>query len=96
MTSFNILASRSVSCAVDIIQFRIMRRIYQTGINLLGYDLTLQRHYKAPIGMETLSVFEQLHPLDRLVHILTYHAVCYVDGLGVVLLHTLMNRCAGT
>ena len=57
-----------------------MRRIYQTGINLLKFDLTLQWHYKSPIGKGTLSVSEQLHPLDRLVHILTYHAVGYVYG----------------
>ena len=59
MISFNILASRSVSLAVDAMQFRIMRRIYQTGINLIRFDLTLQKHYKAPIGIKTVIVFEQ-------------------------------------
>ena len=57
-----------------------MRRIYQTGINLIKFDLTLQWHYKSPIGKGTLGVSEQLHPLDRLVHILTYRAVGYVYG----------------
>ena len=68
MTSFNILASRSVICAVDVLQFRmiIMRRIL---------------HYKAPIGKGTLSVSDKLHPLDRLVHFLTYQEVAgYVYG----------------
>ena len=78
MTSFNILATRSVSCAVDVLQFRIMRRIYQTGINLLEFDLTLKGHYKAPIRKGTLSASEQLHPLERLVHIQTYHAVAWL------------------
>ena len=44
MTSFNILASRGVSCAVDFLQFRIMRRIYQTGINLLRFSVSEQLH----------------------------------------------------
>ena len=72
--------NNKTSCAVDVFQYRIMRRIYQTGINLLLFDSTVQCHYKAPppIGKGTLSVFRQLHPLDRLVHILTYHAVGYV------------------
>ena len=74
MTSFNSLASRSVSCTDDVLQFRIiiMHRIYQIGNKVLTWN------YKAPIGKGTLSVSEKLHPLYRLVYILTYHAVCYV------------------
>ena len=31
-----------LSCAVDVLQFRIMRRIYQIGINLLGFDIAMK------------------------------------------------------
>ena len=43
MTSFNILAFRSVSCAVDVLQFRIMCRIYLTGIIFIkiSFDMSL-------------------------------------------------------
>ena len=76
---------------VDILQIIfVWHRVINTyaGINLLRFDLTLQWHYKAPIGKETVGVSEQIHSLHRLVYILTYCAVGYVYGSCVVLLHT--------
>ena len=57
-------------------------------INLFRFFsyLTLKWHYKAVIGKGTLGVCEQLHALDRFVHILTYHAA-NVYGWCVGLLH---------
>ena len=39
MRNMTFLSSRGVSCSVDVLQFRIMRRIYKIGINLLRFSL---------------------------------------------------------
>ena len=80
MTSFSILASRCVSCAFDVLQFRIMRRIYQIGINFLRFSMIWHWNYI----IKHLSVAEQL----RLVHILTHHVVSYFYGWCIGLLLT--------
>ena len=54
MTAFNILAFKSVSCAADVLRFRIMRRIYQTGINLLMMMRSLTTHVLIDVSVRNL------------------------------------------
>ena len=83
MTSLSILASGSVSCAVDLLHFIIMRRIdtiLKIGIHLLRFYLIchLNDILKSPSERKPSVYVNSYKPLDRLFHILTYHAVCYV------------------